>query len=85
MKRAITCGSCERTDLTVCVHRSELSYQLPWRMVRSGSFRRGLYLIRGFRIAPSIYYLGGAGSLMFNGLRISGASGIYNDRSYYTG
>jgi lariat debranching enzyme len=36
-------------------------------------------------VAPSIYYLGIAGSILVNGLRISGASGIYNGRNYALG
>jgi len=42
-------------------------------------------LYHGGWIAPNIYYLGCAGSVIFNGLRISGASGIYNGRDYHQG
>lgn len=37
------------------------------------------------RLAPNIYYLGAAGSVLVNGLRISGASGIYKSGDYRKG
>lgn len=37
------------------------------------------------RVAPSIYFLGYAGSVIVNGLKISGASGIYKAKDYKKG
>lgn len=37
------------------------------------------------RLAHNIYYLGAAGSVLVNGLRISGASGIYKSGDYKRG
>lgn len=36
-------------------------------------------------LAPNIYYLGHAGSVMVNGIRISGASGIYKSHDFHKG
>lgn len=36
-------------------------------------------------LAPNIYYLGAAGSVKVNGIRIAGASGIYKPNDYFTG
>lgn len=36
-------------------------------------------------LAPNIYYLGGAGCVNVNGVRIAGASGIYNSAHYRMG
>ncbi|KZT38916.1 Metallophos-domain-containing protein [Sistotremastrum suecicum HHB10207 ss-3] len=36
-------------------------------------------------LAPNIYYLGAAGCVRFNGLRIVGSSGIYNKAHYHIG
>ncbi|GAA93409.1 hypothetical protein E5Q_00050 [Mixia osmundae IAM 14324] len=42
-------------------------------------------LFHGGWLAPRIYYLGAAGSLLINGLRISGISGIYKSHDYQSG
>lgn len=42
-------------------------------------------LYHGGWLAPNIYYLGGAGSVRVNGLRIMGASGIYKYHDYNKG
>ncbi|KLT42695.1 hypothetical protein CC85DRAFT_245382, partial [Cutaneotrichosporon oleaginosum] len=42
-------------------------------------------LYHGGWLAPNIYYLGCAGSVMVNGLRIIGASGIYKEHDYRKG
>jgi lariat debranching enzyme len=42
-------------------------------------------LYHGGWVAPNVYYLGGSGSVLVNGLRISGVSGIYNSRHYNRG
>ena len=42
-------------------------------------------LYHGGWVAPNIYYLGGAGSVLVNGLRVCGVSGIYNERHYNKG
>ena len=36
-------------------------------------------------VAKNIYYLGKSGCIQFNGLRIAGISGIYNEKDYSTG
>ena len=42
-------------------------------------------LYHGGWLAENIYYLGAAGSVMVNGFRIIGASGIYKDHDYGKG
>jgi len=42
-------------------------------------------LYHGGWLAPNIYYLGAAGSVLVNGVRISGASGIYKSGDYRKG
>ncbi|KAG6853167.1 hypothetical protein C0991_006417 [Blastosporella zonata] len=42
-------------------------------------------LYHGGWLAPNIYFLGHAGSLIVNGLRISGSSGIYKDHDFNRG
>jgi lariat debranching enzyme len=42
-------------------------------------------LYHGGWLAENIYYLGAAGSVIVNGLRIAGASGIYKDGDYNKG
>ncbi|KAI9292799.1 hypothetical protein K502DRAFT_64743 [Neoconidiobolus thromboides FSU 785] len=42
-------------------------------------------LFYGGWVAKNIYYLGKAGSVVFNGLRISGLSGIYKEGDYFKG
>lgn len=42
-------------------------------------------LYHGGWLAPNIYYLGAAGSVMVDGLRISGASGIFKRHNYWKG
>lgn len=42
-------------------------------------------LYHGGWLAPSIYYLGAAGSVYVNGVRIVGASGIYKGFDYRKG
>lgn len=42
-------------------------------------------LYHGGWLAPNIYYLGAAGSVLVNGLRIAGASGIYKSHDYKKG
>ncbi|EJD51938.1 DBR1-domain-containing protein [Auricularia subglabra TFB-10046 SS5] len=42
-------------------------------------------LFHGGWLAPNIYYLGGAGCIQVNGLRIAGASGIYSEPHYRLG
>lgn len=42
-------------------------------------------LYHGGWLAPNIYYLGHAGSVIVNGIRISGASGIYKSHDYHKG
>ena len=42
-------------------------------------------LYYGGFVAPNIYYLGFAGSVWYGGIRISGASGIFNDAHYRLG
>ncbi|WWD18909.1 hypothetical protein CI109_103365 [Kwoniella shandongensis] len=42
-------------------------------------------LYHGGWLAPNIYYLGAAGSVCVDGLRIAGASGIYKDHDYTKG
>ncbi|KAK4686216.1 lariat debranching enzyme, partial [Tremellales sp. Uapishka_1] len=42
-------------------------------------------LYHGGWLAPNIYYLGAAGSVLVDGLRIAGASGIYKDHDYRKG
>ena len=42
-------------------------------------------LFHGGWLAPNIYYMGTAGSVRVNGLRIVGASGIYKDHDYNKG
>lgn len=43
------------------------------------------YRYHGGWVAPNIYYLGTAGSVLVNGLRISGASGIFKSHDYHKG
>jgi hypothetical protein len=52
--------------------------------------RRPKLIISYFRyhggwLAPNIYYLGHAGSVIVNGIRISGASGIYKSHDFHKG
>ncbi|KAG7092767.1 hypothetical protein E1B28_009090 [Marasmius oreades] len=42
-------------------------------------------LYHGGWLAPNIYFLGHAGSVLFGGLRISGASGIFKDYNFPSG
>jgi lariat debranching enzyme len=42
-------------------------------------------LYHGGWLAPNIYYLGAAGSVLVDGLRIAGASGIYKRHDYNKG
>ncbi|KAG6807973.1 hypothetical protein H0H92_005862 [Tricholoma furcatifolium] len=42
-------------------------------------------LYHGGWLAPNIYFLGNAGSVIVNGLRISGSSGIYNESHFRLG
>ena len=42
-------------------------------------------LYHGGWLAPNIYYLGAAGSVLVDGLRIAGASGIYKSHDYHKG
>ncbi|KAH7107032.1 DBR1-domain-containing protein [Auriculariales sp. MPI-PUGE-AT-0066] len=42
-------------------------------------------LYHGGWLAPNIYYLGAAGCVQVNGLRIAGSSGIYNEPHYRSG
>ena len=42
-------------------------------------------LYHGGWLAPNIYYLGAAGSVIIDGLRIVGSSGIYKEHSYGKG
>lgn len=42
-------------------------------------------LYHGGWLAPNIYYLGAAGSVLVNGVRIAGASGIYKEHDYGKG
>lgn len=42
-------------------------------------------LYHGGWLAPNIYYLGAAGSILVNGIRIAGASGIYKSHDYARG
>lgn len=42
-------------------------------------------LYYGGFVAPNIYFLGFAGSVLFRGIRISGISGIYNEHHYFKG
>lgn len=42
-------------------------------------------LYHGGWLAPNIYYLGAAGSVLVNGVRIAGASGIYKSHDYTRG
>ncbi|KAG6835406.1 hypothetical protein H0H93_001784 [Arthromyces matolae] len=49
----------------------------------SSSYMWELY--HGGYVAPDMYFLGHAGSVMVNGLRISGASGIYKENHYNCG
>jgi lariat debranching enzyme len=47
-----------------------------------------LFCIRRYHggwLAPNIYYLGAAGSVIVNGIRIAGASGIFKRYDYRTG
>ncbi|KAG8934920.1 lariat debranching enzyme, partial [Tulasnella sp. 418] len=49
----------------------------------ASNYLRELY--HGGWLAPNIYYLGAAGVVQFNGLRIAGASGIYKSHDYRLG
>lgn len=49
----------------------------------SSAYMKELY--HGGWVAPNMYYLGGSGSVLVNGLRVCGASGIYNERHYTKG
>jgi hypothetical protein len=62
MKLVITCGNCESS------HALDPFY---WYLSSLRSYHGGW-------LAPKIYYLGGAGCVKVNGVRIAGASGIYN-------
>ncbi|KAG8895953.1 hypothetical protein FRC00_006701 [Tulasnella sp. 408] len=42
-------------------------------------------LYHGGFVAPNMYYLGAAGVVQFNGIRIAGLSGIYKDHDYARG
>ena len=42
-------------------------------------------LYHGGWLAPNMYYLGAAGSVRVNGVRIAGASGIYKSGDYHRG
>lgn len=51
--------------------------------MREGADER--YSYHGGFLAPDIYYLGAAGSIIVNGIRIAGASGIYKSFDYTQG
>ncbi|KNC53998.1 lariat debranching enzyme [Thecamonas trahens ATCC 50062] len=42
-------------------------------------------VFHGGWIAPNMYYLGAAGAVSFNGIRIAGISGIYKSHDYHKG
>lgn len=88
MKLVIICGSCETRSVRLLTSYTEkVDEQLSRRLVRHAfiALFSDSYESLLDRVAPSIYYLGVAGSVLINGLRISGASGIFNERHYYSG
>ncbi|RSH81388.1 hypothetical protein EHS25_006920 [Saitozyma podzolica] len=61
---------------------------MRWGRSTSGNHEASNYmweLYHGGWLAPNIYYLGAAGSVLVDGLRIVGASGIYKDHDYGKG
>lgn len=61
-------------------------HKVPLTIVIGGNHESSAYmaeLFYGGWLAPNIYYLGVAGSVIVNGLRISGASGIYHTPSVF--
>ncbi|BEI99380.1 hypothetical protein CcaverHIS631_0404230 [Cutaneotrichosporon cavernicola] len=61
---------------------------IPLTIVVGGNHEASNYmceLFYGGWLAHNIYYLGVAGSVIVNGLRIAGASGIYNQNSFGRG
>ncbi|KAG5339861.1 hypothetical protein C0989_003254 [Termitomyces sp. Mn162] len=69
MKHRITCGNCV----------------LSFNRVDNFKYRSLLDRYHGGWLAPNIYFLGHAGSVIVDGLRISGASGIYKENHYQIG
>lgn len=62
--------------------------KVPLTLVVGGNHEASAYmaeLLYGGWLAPNIYYLGVGGSVIVNGLRIAGASGIYKGYDYHRG
>lgn len=60
---------------------------VPLTIVVGGNHESSAYmaeLFYGGWLAPNIYYLGAAGSVIVNGLRIAGASGIFYNKHIFT-
>ena len=59
--------------LTICIGGNHEASSYLWELYHGGW------------LAPNIYYLGRAGSVLINGIRISGASCIYKPKDYVKG
>lgn len=55
------------------------------RHISTNLITHSLVTMMLLRVAPNIYFLGHAGSVIVNGLKIAGASGIYKQKDYKMG
>ena len=81
MKHRITCGSCEIPYPFESKKKSAFLGLNQALFFSSSDFHR----YHGGWLAPNIYFLGFAGCVQVNGVRIAGLSGIYNKRHYKQG
>jgi len=80
MRRQTTCGSCASSRATRPARARAHGCE-----TRPADWVPAALSYHGGWVAPNIYYLGTAGSVLVNGLRISGASGIYKSHDYHKG